>query len=308
VLVRELSWDEVIDAGTVIFGSSFAVAAHAGGWRSELKNAYRRRVLETHPDRAAVLGRSETDLEREFRAVSEAYELLAQLRAGPLPSLRPPPTAPAPPVARAHRPPPRSHQPPPGRAAPPPPRARAGVPRGAAAPPPAGPPRPPAPQASARPTEPGPAGPSGWTAGAERPRVVPPWSGTGLPPRRLKLAEFLYYSGRVSWQDFVAAIAWQRAQRPPVGRIAVDFGFLDRWEVAEILERRRIDGKGREPFGEFAVRRGYLTPFQLLAMLGQQLRLQRPIGQFFVERGLVVDGDLDRARNVVFRHNARQAA
>jgi len=136
---------------------------------------------------------------------------------------------------------------------------------------------------------------------------VLPWAGTGLPPRRLKLAEFLYYSGRVSWQDFVAAIAWQRGQRPAVGRIAVDFGFLDRWEVAEILERRRLEGKGREPFGEYAVRHGYLTPFQLLAMLGQQLRLQQPIGQFFVGRGLVDDGDLDRARHVIFRHNARQA-
>jgi hypothetical protein len=137
--------------------------------------------------------------------------------------------------------------------------------------------------------------------------VVPPWAGAGLPPRRLRLAEFLYYSGRVGWQDFVAAIAWQRGQRPAVGRIAVDFGFLDRWEVAEILERRRLEGTGREPFGEFAVRRGYLTPFQLLVMLGQQLRLQQPIGRFFVERGLVSDADLDRARAVIFRHNARHA-
>jgi hypothetical protein len=45
VQVGELSWDEVLRAGTVIFGASFAVAAHAGGWRGELKNAYRRRVL-----------------------------------------------------------------------------------------------------------------------------------------------------------------------------------------------------------------------------------------------------------------------
>jgi hypothetical protein len=136
---------------------------------------------------------------------------------------------------------------------------------------------------------------------------VPPWDAR-LPQRRLRLAEFLYYSGRVTWQDFVAAIAWQRAQRPAVGRIAVDFGFLDRDEVAEILERRRAEGAAGDPFGEFAVRRGYLTPFQLLAMLGQQLRLQQPIGQFFVGRGLVEDADLDRLRGLIFRHNARQAA
>ena len=128
----------------------------------------------------------------------------------------------------------------------------------------------------------------------------------GLPRRRLRLAEFLYYSGRVGWQDFVAAVAWQRTQRPAVGRIAVDFGFLERFEVAEILERRRAEGV-RQPFGEFAVRHGYLTPFQLLALLGQQLRLQQPIGRYFVQRGLVSDLDLDDARGTIFRHNARQA-
>jgi hypothetical protein len=90
-----------------------------------------------------------------------------------------------------------------------------------------------------------------------------------------------------------------------VGRIAVDFGFLDRSEVAEILERRRNDGMGREPFGEFAVRHGYLTPFQLLAMLGQQLRLQQPIGQFFVERGLLDADEIDLVRRGVLRHNSR---
>jgi hypothetical protein len=324
VLVREIDWDEVIHAGTVIFGATFAAAAHAGAWRGDLKNAYRRRVLETHPDRAAVLGRSEADLLAEFRAVSEAYALLGQLRAGPLPSTRAPPPPPGP--ARAHRASPPRSPPSPRRPAPEPPRRAAPPPRGpsgqgraggASPPPPGDPPR--ASSASSRPAEPRPAEaqpgsaapprPAGPAASpfADAPRVVPPWA-NGLPRRRLRLAEFLYYSGRVSWQDFVAAIAWQRGQRPTVGRIAVGFGFLDRWEVAEILERRRIEGAGREPFGEFAVRHGYLTPFQLLALLGQQLRLQQPIGRFFVERGLVDDADLDRARAVVFRHNARHAA
>ena len=122
------------------------------------------------------------------------------------------------------------------------------------------------------------------------------------------MAEFLYYSGQVAWRDFVAAIAWQRNQRPAVGRIAIQFGFLDRADVTEILERRRREGASAEPFGEFAVRRGYLSPYQLLVMLGQQLRLQRPIGRYFVERGLVDEGTLDDARVAVFRHNLRHLA
>jgi hypothetical protein len=126
-----------------------------------------------------------------------------------------------------------------------------------------------------------------------------------LPQRRLRFAEFLYYSGRVGWSDLVEAIAWQRAQRPAVGRIAVDLGFLDPADVPELLERRRrAAGAGTRLFGEWAVREGYLTPFQLLAVLGRQLRLQRPIGQFFVERRLIEPGDIDLVRRRILRHNA----
>jgi hypothetical protein len=132
--------------------------------------------------------------------------------------------------------------------------------------------------------------------------------GMSLPRRKLRLAEFLYYSGKVGWRDFVSAIAWQRAQRPAVGRIAMEFGFLDHRQVLEILERRRRLDAGRPPFGEVAVREGFLSSFQLLALLGQQLRLQRPIGQYFVERGLVTEPEIDDARAVIFHHNARCAA
>jgi len=297
VQIREISWDEVLRAGVVIFGPTFASVAGAGGWRGELKRAYRRRVLETHPDRAASLGRSEAELNREFRDVAEAYELLAELRAGPppraVPSAR---TAPSQPTTRARR------TAPPQRQASPRPAARRAD--RASPPPPAPPPR----------ERPPPRG-AAWTArpAGRAPAAPPPasprpaWRGAALPRRRLRIAEFLYYSGQVAWRDFVAAIAWQRSQRPAVGRIAVGFGFLEQLHVAEILERRRVEGAGAEPFGEFAVRRGYLTPYQLLAMLGQQLRLQRPIGRYFVERGLVSEQDLDAARVAVFRHNARQA-
>ncbi len=56
------------------------------------------------------------------------------------------------------------------------------------------------------------------------------------------------------------------------------------------------------------MRQGYLTPFQLLASLGQQLRLQRPIGEFFVERGLLLRDEIEAVRRRLIRHNARFAA
>jgi hypothetical protein len=126
-----------------------------------------------------------------------------------------------------------------------------------------------------------------------------------LPRRRLRFAEYLYYSGRVCWSELIEAIAWQRSQRPPLGRIAVEFGFLRPEDVALLLERRRRAGEHAVPFGEWAVREGYLSAFQLLAVLGQQLRMQRRIGEWFVERGLVEPDEIEGLRRRILRHNTR---
>jgi hypothetical protein len=258
---REITFDDVIRAGRVLFGPAFA--AEAGGWRGRLRATYRRRALETHPDRARSLGRSEPELVREFRAVTEAYRLLSSLRAGPVPrSASPAPVRPWPPgrPAASARPGPFTPR-------------RAGA---ASEPRPWTPPR--APRASARPDD--------------------------LPRRRLRFAEFLYYSGRVRWSELADAIAWQRTQRPPLGRIAVDLGFLAPDDPGVILERRREAGANAVPFGEWAVRLGYLTPFQLLAALGHQLRMQRPIGRFFVERRMLEEDEIEDVRRRILRHNA----
>ncbi len=75
-----------------------------------------------------------------------------------------------------------------------------------------------------------------------------------------------------------------------------------------ILERRREAGANGVPFGEWAVRLGYLTQFQLLAALGRQLRLQRPIGEFFVARGILDADDVEEVRARILHHNARCAS
>ncbi len=264
---QEITFEDVIRAGRVLFGPAFA--AEAAGWREALRSTYRRRAMETHPDRAHSLGRGEADLVREFRAVADAYRILSMLRSGPLPR------------GTVHGPPPRPAPRPPRSPARPAWNDRAR--NATAAGPAAEPPRP-----SSR-------------AGGPQVRVaVRP---RDLPRRRLRFAEYLYYSGRVRWSQLVEAIAWQRAQRPPLGRIAVEFGFLAHDDVGVILERRREAGANGVPFGEWAVRLGYLTPFQLLAILGQQLRLQRPIGQFFVERGIVEEEEIDAIRRRILRHN-----
>jgi hypothetical protein len=248
-----VSVEEIVAAGRELFGPAFA--EDRAGWRDDLKATYRRRAMETHPDRAHATGRSEAELAREFRRVSEAYRVLATtLRSSPLPRRAGAPPRPAPPG---------------------PVRARATEPREP-------PPRP------AR------------AAGAPDPEAGE------LPRRKLRLAEYLYYSGRVPWSAFVDAIAWQRRQRPALGRLAVSAGYLTADQVSRLLDRRRASGEQAVPLGEFAVRHGCLTSFQLLALLGRQTRMQRRIGEFFVEQGLVAREEIDELRRRIAWHNARQ--
>jgi hypothetical protein len=256
-----MSVDDVMRAGRVLFGPRFS--AEAAGWRDALRATWRRRAMETHPDRASALGRPEGELAREFEAVADAYRILSSLGAEPDAA-----APPGPPSERVPRQAARSR-----------PEAAGGA-RGSSAVPPR--------VAPAR---------SGPRARAVRPE--------DLPQRKLRFAEYLYYAGRVRWSELADAIAWQRSQRPAVGRIAVELGFLGPDDVGVILERRREAGANGVPFGEWAVRLGYLTPFQLLAALGRQFRFQRPIGEFFVARGMLEPDDVEDVRARILQHNAR---
>jgi len=225
---------ETEKAVDLLFGASRPTRWDGEAFRREVRDAFRRRALETHPDRAQALGRSEASLAEDFRDILEAYQVLSREEASPSPrqvAQRPREHASRPPQDHVHR--------------------------------------------------------------------------ASMPHRTLLFAEFLYYSGRASWRNLVEAVAWQRRQRPAIGRIAVEWGHLSDDEVREILDRRRREGSGGEPFGEFARRRGFLSAAQLMALLGRQRRLQRRIGQFFVETGIVAEDEISSLDQDLSRHNAR---
>lgn len=226
--------DDLGRALDLLFGANRPAETRGEGFRREVREAFRRRALESHPDRARALGRSEASLADDFRRILEAYQLLSREAAAPAPrpvAQRPRERAARPPRDHVHRAP--------------------------------------------------------------------------LPQRPLLFAEYLYYSGRASWRNLVEAVAWQRRQRPAIGRIAVEWGHLSDEEVREILDGRRRDGSADEPFGEYARRKGFLSAAQLLALLGRQRRLQRRIGQFFVETGILAEREIAGLDADLSRHNAR---
>ena len=160
-----------------------------------------------------------------------------------------------------------------------------------------------APDASSRPSCPPPAPRSPPASASRRP---PPdrlrrARLDGLPQRSLRLAEFLHLSGVVTWQERIAALAWQRRQRPLVGALAVSWGFLVPAQVRVVL-RQRVPG---EKFAAAALRLGFLNPFQYYAVLGRQRQYQAPIGGYFVAAGLL---SADQLETVLAWQSAHETA
>ena len=125
---------------------------------------------------------------------------------------------------------------------------------------------------------------------AVEPLKLPRVSGDVPGPRvRLMFGRFLLSRGRITLQQLIDAVRWQRAQRPPVGRIAMNWGILSANQVYEILS----DKSPEDRFCDVAVRKGFMTGYQRLAVLGRQREMQKPIGSYFVENGILTREEVE---------------
>jgi len=120
-----------------------------------------------------------------------------------------------------------------------------------------------------------------------------------IPKVNLMLGQFLYYSGLISWRTLIEAICWQRRQRPLIGQIATSWGLLSYQDVLQILAVRDFD----EKFGECAFRTGYISIFELFALLGKQKKFQRPLGEYFIERGILSSTEIIKIIERQLAHN-----
>ena len=207
-----------------------------------LKTAYRKKALETHPDRSIAIGKIESDLNPQFARVSLAYQKLHAA------------------IHRDHKPMVTSPD-----------------------------------ISTANPT----------TYSRSQPSKPTPdlrYRG-GIPKRALLTGQFLYYSGLISWPSLIEAICWQRRQRPRIGEIAKQWGILSTFEINNILIERAWERGYTYKFADYAMRKGYITPFEQMALLGKQLRLQRPIGEYFIAKKLLSPQDMKRTLHELALHN-----
>lgn len=109
-----------------------------------------------------------------------------------------------------------------------------------------------------------------------------------LPRRKLLFGHFLYYSGVVNFKAIGKAILWQRLQRPRLGELGLDFGWLTEKELELVVRRSNT----RQLFGETAIALGLLNEMQVERLLKKQETLKRKLGEYFVEQGTVTPEEM----------------
>ncbi len=238
-----LSMTEADRACGILFGNH--VRASVDFFRylqpSGLRAAYRKKALETHPDRASAMGKDTGKMAELFREATVAYHNLLPIieTNGSLLAVN---------IQNPNKPPPKTPH-------------------------------------TVRKR----------TAGADR------FYTGALPKRNLLIGQFLYYSGMISWKTLIDAIVWQRRQRPLIGQLARRWRKLSDGDIRVILMGRQLG----EKFGECAIRSGYLTRFEVMALVGGQSRLQHPIGEYFLQQNILASREIEHMRRKQQIHNRR---
>lgn len=124
-----------------------------------------------------------------------------------------------------------------------------------------------------------------------------------VPRRHLRFGHFLYYSGLTNWWTISRVLVWQRIERPRLGELGRRFGMLSGDDIAVILNRKMAF----HPFGMTAIDLGFLNEDQLRTLIYHQRRLQKKFGMILVERNLVDQEGLQELLRRFRRHNAEVA-
>lgn len=121
-----------------------------------------------------------------------------------------------------------------------------------------------------------------------------------LPKRALRLGEYLFYRRVISWGTLINAIVWQYRNRPRLGAIALQLNYLNPQDIGAILKGRLLN----EPFGQAAVRLGFISDYRRFVLLGRQRRYGLPLGKFFLDLQIFHEAELEQYLQENRLHNS----
>ena len=259
MLAAQITSPDIFKACETIFGPEVQVSGDFLEYLQPvgIKTAYRKRALETHPDRAKVLGAFVRDLNTEFIDVRQAYEKLLLFvetknkrneNATLFNGFRTQQGFPYQSPGKASYKNTRNHH-------------RAGQ------------------KKSSHEQK---------NTNKKHKNQSDHFYAGSIPKVNLMLGQYLYYSGLISWRTLIEAICWQRRQRPQIGQIAIAWGLISSQDIMRILTAKTFN----EKFGECALRIGYISNFEHFALIGRQRQLQRPFGEYFIESGIISSSDI----------------
>lgn len=124
---------------------------------------------------------------------------------------------------------------------------------------------------------------------------------SAIPAIPLEFGMYSFYKGKVTYQQLIEALVWQRRQRPALGALAQKWGWLTEEKIEHIMKHRGHSAR----FGKKAMELGYLKLHQVDALLKHQRSLQQKIGDYFVEKGLLTKEEADEISNNLKSHNSR---
>ncbi|PLX79269.1 MAG: J domain-containing protein [Desulfuromonas sp.] len=125
-----------------------------------------------------------------------------------------------------------------------------------------------------------------------------------IPERPLQFGHYLYHRGLISYQQLINALVWQRQQRPMLGELAVQVGWLRDEDTLAICRQR----EGYARFGERAIRMGKLSTGQVKALILHQRTMHKKIGQYFVEKEILSAEEVEHLAEKMKEHNVRVAS
>jgi hypothetical protein len=120
----------------------------------------------------------------------------------------------------------------------------------------------------------------------------------------LRFGRYLYSRRLISREMLDDALAWQKNSRPRMGQIAMREGMISPREFALLVSFLR---EGRL-FGEVATRRHLLEGMDIARLKIAQASYDRPLGRFFVVRGVLDERQLETYHRAMITHNVRFAA
>ncbi|MCG8590391.1 MAG: hypothetical protein MJE66_13970 [Proteobacteria bacterium] len=103
----------------------------------------------------------------------------------------------------------------------------------------------------------------------------------------MALPRLLIEQNRITATHALAALDRMRAHRPPIGRIALEEGWLGIGPCLHILDQQLDESRAGTPrrFGEIAVALGYLSVRQVQALLQRQAERMPSFDRVLVQMG-----------------------